>query len=177
MEREKLTGMEGVLWTEPRIGGDVATVPLERLPTIVSGSFADDMVLELAREGSRLEVSLRNPADPTAWARWDHNYVQIDLEGAVFGPVQLGNFSRMELARRDRTADDSSMERLRRADRLRLYFLMLDSGQEARSGTIRVTPSSGGWNASVSATVLGPTGEVRDLVPDDGESDSEESLE
>ncbi|HVS65784.1 MAG TPA: hypothetical protein VMT85_20025 [Thermoanaerobaculia bacterium] len=158
---QQLDHLEGILWLG---GGDAnaAAVPVARLAAVVSGALDSEPVLRVEREAAarRLRVELHNGADPTAWADRDYNLIEIDLEGAVFGSIELGGFARMELDDRDAPADASPMERLRRADRLRLYFVALEPGGIVGSGDLQVRPSSTAWRAEATARVLGPAGAV-----------------
>ena len=165
LSEERLAHLEGFLWTGGG-GASVAAVPVTRLPEVVSGSVASGLVLRMSgdRATGALRVELRNGSDPTGWADRDYNRVEIALAGGAFGAVELGGFTRIEL---DTTSSDrplSPMERLRRADRLRLYFVSLEPGATVASGEIRVRPAKPSWSATASATVLGPAGEVEEIV-------------
>jgi len=172
---EQLDHLEGILWLG---GGDAnaAAVPVARLAAVVTGALDSEPVLRVEREGAarRLRVELRNGADPTAWADRDYNLIEIDLEGAIFGSVELGGFARMELDARAAPADASPMERLRRADRLRLYFVALEPGEIVASGDLQVRPSSTAWRAEATARVLGPAGDVV-AIPESGSNGADSS--
>jgi hypothetical protein len=157
-----LERLENVVWTEARPPGDAAAVPLDRLPAVVAGAAGSDLrvVLERRGGGDGLQVAVVNEGDPTAWAQRDHNYVEVVLDGAVFGAIELGDFERLELDRRDGGGSRQTMATLRSADRLRLYFFQLEPGAKMASGAIRVRPRSADWSAGVSAEALEPTGEI-----------------
>ncbi|HVS16904.1 MAG TPA: hypothetical protein VMV46_23585 [Thermoanaerobaculia bacterium] len=165
-----LARLEGILWTEARPPGDVAAVPVDRLPAVLEDGAGSDLRIELERlAGSDgLRVRVLNRGDPTAWAERTHNYVEVELDGAVFGPVELGGFARMELGRRDGSGQRNAMETLRSANRLRLFFVQLDPGGSAASGAIGVRAARGDWDATASAGTLETTGEIVEVVPSRG---------
>jgi hypothetical protein len=166
LEREPLERLEGVVWTGGGGEPSAAEVPALRLPAIVSGPLASGIELGVERDvrAGRLGVTLRNGEDPTAWADRDHNFVEVDLDGALFGEVDLGDFARMELARRVEVPGESPMERLRRADRVRLYFVSLEPGEVAASGAIHLRAGSRAWRADARASVLGAAGVVESVL-------------
>ena len=104
-----------------------------------------------------LRLNLRNDGDPTAVAQRRFNYLELVVPGAAIGTVDMGDFVRMEL---DNTQEDlAGMARVRRADRLRLYYPFLPTGIEIGTGDVVVSSTEPLVEASVVARFIGPVGD------------------
>ncbi len=140
--------------------------------------------IERVSGGSRrwtLRLTLKNEGDATAVAQRRFNYLELHVPGGSIGTVEMGDFVRMEL---DNTEEDlNGMARVRRADRLRLFFPFLPTGIELATGDISVAAPRGLDEAVAVARFIGPAGDAMESEPaywppreeeeeaEDGESD------
>lgn len=99
----------------------------------------------------------------TAMALVDHNYVSMELKGALVGAVELGDFRRMELLRSG--SEQMSVRSIRSANVLRLYYPMMDEGFDVRSGPIDLRLQSAQPELRLSASFLLPDGETLEVGP------------
>jgi hypothetical protein len=112
-----------------------------------------------ARSGRlRFRVHLQNRSDlPTEIAALEHNFLTLHAPGARVHDVDLGEFSRYDLARSDACGERRGVLR---ADEVRLFVPMLEAGAEIVSGPLELIAPGRSQRLLISFDFLLPDGRV-----------------
>ncbi len=152
-----------VLRRWPRAGESLTLAPEQVVLALGGAALEPELALTVERLSSdRVRVTIENRGPvPTALAVVNHNYVEIRLERARLGRVDVGDFKRMELENSSRAEGD--MRALRHADVLRLFYPGLEPGARVASGSIGFRGTGGSPAVRVGARFFLPGGTTLEL--------------
>ena len=172
MSRRNLEGYLGEVFRAWPSRREILSIRPRALADAVTGRTAPELGIEAARQTApgvwRFQFALENRGrHPTAMALVDTNFLEIQIEGGSFGRVDLGDFHRYELGRIGQ--ESTSIEQVRNANRMRLFFPMLDPGWRVSSGDIEVV-TAGKPRVRAGAVYLLPDGQRFDTPQADWQS-------
>jgi hypothetical protein len=119
-----------------------------------------EIALELIERTPRrlwLRVRLENRSgESTDLALLNHNYVELNATGALFGRADAGTFQRYQLRRRG--VEELTFRTARAADQLRLHLPVLEGRDSAVSGPLELRLTGGEPRLEVASRFLLPGG-------------------
>jgi hypothetical protein len=125
-----------------------------------------DLRLELRFRSDRVWIvraELRNTGEEaTDLSFFDSNYLQLTVDGATFGDVDLGQFARYEVLWHG--TEKNTMRAMREGDTLRLFRPLVEGGDHVVSGDIEIRLRRAQPTLEVGANFLLPDGRV--LAPE-----------
>jgi hypothetical protein len=152
----------------PLAGEQLSLSALNIVSSLAATPATPELVLELDTEGFsarrwlvRVELQNHSP-EATGIAMTDFNYVELKARRGIFGPVDLGDFTRMVLGKSG--PDGLAEQTFRNADLLRLYYPLVPPGVTVRTGPVELKLRAGEPELRTEARYMLPDGRTL-LVP------------
>lgn len=159
-----------VFFREPEAGDRLSLSPSSLAAALEPGPAEPQLAIEVDSLGAdrgrfRFRLRLRSGNDePTDVATLDHNFVSAHVPGGVVSDVELGQFLRAEVDRRD---EPSRVAAVRRPDVVRLFAPLVEGRAELVSGPITVQFSGRPMRVTVSGDFVLSDGRVLAVPPVD----------